>query len=53
MNGIIWDKIRALVTNGCNYRCPFCHNEGQEKGAAVSYMTFDEFKQGKRNTKKF
>ena len=45
MNGIIWNKIRVLVTNGCNYRCPFCHNEGQEKGAAVSYITFDEFKQ--------
>lgn len=24
-----WDKIRLLVTDSCNYSCPFCHNEGQ------------------------
>lgn len=38
-----WDKIRVLVTNGCNYRCPFCHNEGQEKGK-VTFMSVDDFK---------
>jgi len=26
-----WDKVRILVTNRCNYMCPFCHNEGQHK----------------------
>lgn len=38
-----WDKIRVLVTNGCNYRCPFCHNEGQEKGK-VTFMSADDFR---------
>lgn len=44
MTVIGWDKFRILITNGCNYRCPFCHNEGQEKGTKVSYMSFDDFK---------
>lgn len=40
-----WDKFRVLVTNGCNYRCPFCHNEGQEKGGKASHMsTHDVYK---------
>lgn len=26
-----WNKFRILVTNRCNYHCPFCHNEGQDK----------------------
>lgn len=38
-----WDKIRVLVTNGCNYRCPFCHNEGQEKGKVI-FMSADDFR---------
>lgn len=38
-----WDKFRVLVTNGCNYRCPFCHNEGQEKGGKASYMSTKDF----------
>ena len=45
MNSIVWDKIRVLVTNGCNYRCPFCHNEGQAKDMAATFMSFEEFKQ--------
>lgn len=44
MTTLGWDKIRVLVTNGCNYRCPFCHNEGQEKDGKKSYMSFDDFK---------
>jgi len=42
---IKWDKLRILVTNSCNYRCPFCHNEGQEKGAQVGMMSVEQFKQ--------
>lgn len=45
MTTIGWDKIRVLVTNGCNYRCPFCHNEGQEKGGKASLMSVKDFYQ--------
>jgi len=45
MKSIKWDKLRILVTNSCNYRCPFCHNEGQEKGAQVGMMSVEQFKQ--------
>lgn len=39
-----WNKFRILVTNHCNYRCPFCHNEGQNKSVDQGQMTFDDFK---------
>lgn len=45
MKLIKWDKLRILVTNRCNYRCPFCHNEGQEKGNQVGIMSVESFKQ--------
>ena len=45
MKLIKWDKIRILVTNRCNYRCPFCHNEGQEKGELVELISVEKFKQ--------
>lgn len=45
MKSIKWDKLRLLVTNRCNYRCPFCHNEGQEKGELVGMMSVESFKQ--------
>lgn len=45
MKLIKWDKLRILVTNRCNYRCPFCHNEGQEKGEQVGMMSVESFKQ--------
>lgn len=43
-NTIYWDKLRVLVTNSCNYRCPFCHNEGQDKVAKGYFMDLDMFK---------
>lgn len=45
MKSIRWDKLRILVTNRCNYRCPFCHNEGQEKERLVGVMSVEKFKQ--------
>lgn len=39
-----WTKYRVLVTNTCNYRCPFCHNEGQEKQVKADLMSLDDFK---------
>lgn len=45
MKSIRWDKLRILVTNRCNYRCPFCHNEGQEKEGLVGMMSVEKFKQ--------
>lgn len=45
MKSIKWDKLRILVTNRCNYRCPFCHNEGQDKGELAEVMSVSQFKQ--------
>ena len=45
MKSIKWDKLRILVTNRCNYRCPFCHNEGQEKDNQVGMMSLVSFRQ--------
>ena len=39
-----WTKYRVLVANKCNYRCPFCHNEGQEKQVKADLMSLDDFK---------
>lgn len=39
-----WDKIRILVTNKCNYRCAFCHNEGQEKVSSLQNLNVRNFK---------
>lgn len=39
-----WTKYRVLVTNKCNYRCPFCHNEGQDKDSKTDLMSFEDFK---------
>ena len=44
MERTFWDKLRILVTNKCNYECPFCHNEGQLKAEALNMMSFDDFK---------
>lgn len=43
MSSIGWDKFRILVTNSCNYRCPFCHNEGQDKEYHTEQMSFNDF----------
>ncbi len=40
---LFWDKLRVLVTNRCNYKCPFCHNEGQSKGVNNSIMRYSDF----------
>jgi len=37
-----WDKIRILVTNRCNYKCPFCHNEGQTTIDGFQMMTYNQ-----------
>ena len=44
MSQIYWDKIRILVANGCNYRCRFCHNEGQSKYSPSQYMSIENLK---------
>ncbi len=43
MKKIYWKKLRVLVTNQCNYKCPFCHNEGQEKMGKTNMMSFSNF----------
>jgi len=44
MERLFWNKLRILVTNKCNYKCPFCHNEGQEKDGLTDMMSFESFK---------
>lgn len=44
MNNIGWKRLRILVTNKCNYRCPFCHNEGQPKTQSSDMMSYEDFK---------
>ena len=44
-NTIGWDKIRLLVTNACNYNCPFCHNEGQTKHVHSKQMSLGQLRQ--------
>lgn len=39
-----WTKYRVLVANKCNYNCPFCHNEGQDKYAKTDLMSLVDFK---------
>ena len=43
-NHIGWKRIRVLVTNKCNYQCPFCHNEGQSKEHSPMNMSLNDFK---------
>lgn len=45
MESINWDKFRILVTNRCNYKCQFCHNEGQGKTGHLDMMSVESFKQ--------
>lgn len=39
----IWKILRILTTNKCNYRCLYCHNEGQEKENITEMLSFDDF----------
>lgn len=41
-----WKILRVLTTNACNYKCVFCHNEGQEKydGLYSAMLKFENFK---------
>lgn len=38
-----WKILRILTTNNCNYRCLYCHNEGQEKEQRQEALTFSNF----------
>ena len=41
-----WKILRVLTTNACNYKCVFCHNEGQPKydGSHSDFLKFEDFK---------
>ena len=34
--------MRILTTNKCNYRCIYCHNEGQEIKNQTQMLAFEE-----------
>ena len=38
-----WKILRILTTNRCNYRCLYCHNEGQEKIDEKSMLSIENF----------
>ena len=42
---VFWNKLRILVTNRCNYRCRFCHNEGQDMDGRMDTMSVSDFVQ--------
>lgn len=41
-----WKILRVVTTNACNYRCVFCHNEGQEeyRGINTQFLKYEDFK---------
>ena len=40
-----WKILRVLTTNSCNYKCFFCHNEGQNKSAKDKlFLRFKDFR---------
>lgn len=38
-----WKIMRVLTTNQCNYRCSYCHNEGQEMVETPKFLKFEDF----------
>ena len=38
-----WKILRILTTNQCNYRCIYCHNEGQDKESFYTMLSFEDF----------
>lgn len=38
-----WKILRVLTTNACNYRCLYCHNEGQPTAKEKKELTFEQF----------
>lgn len=41
-----WKILRVLTTNACNYKCVFCHNEGQDEftGLHTEMLNSEHFK---------
>jgi cyclic pyranopterin phosphate synthase len=39
-----WKILRVLTSNYCNYRCEFCHNEGQRALPSKQLLEFDFFR---------
>lgn len=45
--------LRISITNGCNMKCSYCHNEGQNEFEKIKYMNIDTFKYIIKNAKKY
>lgn len=43
-----WNILRILVTDSCNYRCVYCHNEGQGKEIQHKKISFSDFLEAMR-----
>lgn len=39
-----WKILRVLTTNTCNYRCRYCHNEGQPVVKDKKELSFEQFR---------
>lgn len=44
--------MRILTTNKCNYRCIYCHNEGQEIKTQTQMLSFENFEEIMHQVKK-
>lgn len=40
-----WKILRVLVTDSCNYKCIYCHNEGQESVNKKQFLRYEQFSQ--------
>lgn len=38
-----WKILRVLTTNACNYKCFYCHNEGQDKVGNLTVLSYENF----------
>lgn len=38
-----WKILRVLTTNKCNYKCIYCHNEGQEEKNQNQNISLEQF----------
>ncbi len=38
-----WKILRILTTNKCNYRCLYCHNEGQSAEQLGKLLAYEDF----------
>jgi len=38
-----WKIIRVITTDTCNFKCVFCHNEGQQLKSTNTFLSLEQF----------